>query len=184
MLINKVLSSLTYVLGFSGVSDGKESAYRRPEFDPWIGKIPWRRKWQPTSLFLPGKPHGWWRLAGYSPWGHQELDMTEWFHCLFLSFLYICIISGICTQWYYFQLSALSTSLSKFSSYPDHTETEIMKRQNFMIFLKMYLKTTWKWKKKLWSSAVCFTLPKYLVSKNSGLWTLSLGVSVKIFSNQ
>ena len=41
------------------------------------GKIPWRRKWQPTPVFLPGKPHGWRSLVGYSPWGHKELDMTQ-----------------------------------------------------------------------------------------------------------
>ena len=60
-------------------SDGKESAYqgRRPWFDPWVGKIPWRRKGQPTSIFLPEKSHGQRRLVGYSPWGHKELDTTE-----------------------------------------------------------------------------------------------------------
>ena len=36
-------------------------------FDPFIGKIPWRRKWQPTPVFLPGKAHGQRSLAGYSP---------------------------------------------------------------------------------------------------------------------
>ena len=51
---------------------------RRPGFDPWVGKIPWRRKWQPTPIFLPGKSHGQRSLAGYSPWGHKELDMSEW----------------------------------------------------------------------------------------------------------
>ena len=49
---------------------GKESICqcRRPKFDPWVGKIPWRRKWQPTPVFLPGKFHGQRSLAGYSPW--------------------------------------------------------------------------------------------------------------------
>ena len=42
---------------------------RRPGFDPWVEKIPWGRKWQPTPIFLPGESHGWKRLAGYSPWG-------------------------------------------------------------------------------------------------------------------
>ena len=42
-----------------------------------IGRIPWRRKWQPTPLFLPEKTHGQSSLAGYSPKGHKELDMTE-----------------------------------------------------------------------------------------------------------
>ena len=50
---------------------------RRPGFDPWVGKIPWRRKWHPTSIFLPGEFHGQRSLAGYSPWGHKELDTTE-----------------------------------------------------------------------------------------------------------
>ena len=38
---------------------------------------PWRRKWQPTPVFLPGESHGQRRLGGYSPWGHKESDMTE-----------------------------------------------------------------------------------------------------------
>ena len=56
----------------------------RPEFNPWVGKIPWRRKWQPTPVFWPGKSHGQRSLAGYSPQGRKELDMTERLH--FLSF--------------------------------------------------------------------------------------------------
>ena len=55
---------------------------RRPGFNPWVGKIPWRRKWQPTPVSLPGKSHGQRNLAGYSPWGCKELDMTEWLHSL------------------------------------------------------------------------------------------------------
>ena len=59
---------------------GKEYPYRwrRHRFDPWIGKIPWRRKCQPTPIFLPGEFHGQRSLAGYSPWGYKESDMTEW----------------------------------------------------------------------------------------------------------
>ena len=49
---------------------------RRPGFDPWVGKIPWRRKWQPSPVFLPGESHGQRSLAGYSPWGHKESDAT------------------------------------------------------------------------------------------------------------
>ena len=52
-------------------------------FDPWVGKIPWRRKWQPTPVFLPGKSHGWRSLVGYSPWGHKESGTTKWLHFLF-----------------------------------------------------------------------------------------------------
>ena len=49
----------------------------RPRFNPWIGKIPWRRKWLPTPVFLPGEFHGQRNLVGYSPWGCKELDTTE-----------------------------------------------------------------------------------------------------------
>ena len=60
----------------------KESAYqcrthRRCRFDPWVRKIPWRRKWQPTSVFLHGKSQGQRSLVGYSSWGHKESDTTE-----------------------------------------------------------------------------------------------------------
>ena len=65
-------------------SSGKESACKRLGFDPWVGKIPWRRAWQPTPVFLPGESHGQRSLAGwgggYSPWGHKESDMTEHAH--------------------------------------------------------------------------------------------------------
>ena len=43
----------------------------------WVRKIPWSRKWQPTPVFLPEKSLGQRSLLGYSPWGYQELDMTE-----------------------------------------------------------------------------------------------------------
>ena len=49
---------------------------RRCGFDPWIGKIPWRRKWPPSPEFLLGKFHGQRSLAGYSPWGCKDLDMS------------------------------------------------------------------------------------------------------------
>ena len=54
---------------------------RRRGFDPWVRKNPWRRKWQPTPVCLPGKFYGQRSLAGYSPWCCKESDMTE----------YICI---------------------------------------------------------------------------------------------
>ena len=52
---------------------------RRPKrfrFDPWVRKIPWKRAWQPTPVFLPGESHGQRSLTGYSPWGCKELDTT------------------------------------------------------------------------------------------------------------
>ena len=49
----------------------------RLRFDPWAGKISWRRAWQPTPVFLPGESHGQKSLRGYSPWGHKELETIE-----------------------------------------------------------------------------------------------------------
>ena len=49
---------------------------RRPRFNPWVGKIPWRREWPPTPVFLPGEPHGQRSLSSYSPRGHKKSDMT------------------------------------------------------------------------------------------------------------
>ena len=50
---------------------------KRRRLDPWVGKIPWRRAWQPTPAFLPGEPHGQRSLAGYSPWAPKDSDTTE-----------------------------------------------------------------------------------------------------------
>ena len=49
----------------------------RLRFNPWVRKILWRRKWQPTPVFLPGKCHGQRSLAGYSPWGHKDPNTTQ-----------------------------------------------------------------------------------------------------------
>ena len=50
---------------------------RRCKFSLWVTKIPWRRKWQPTPVFLPGEFHGQRSLVGYSPWSRKKSDMTE-----------------------------------------------------------------------------------------------------------
>ena len=67
------------ILGFLGGASGKELACqcrrcKRRGFDPWVRKIPWRRKQQPTLVFLPRESHGQRSLAGYSPWGHTESE--------------------------------------------------------------------------------------------------------------
>jgi len=71
-----------YSLGFPGGASSKEPAcrcrrHKRCWLDPWVRKIPWRRAWQPTPVFLPGESHGEKSLVGYSPWGCKESDMTE-----------------------------------------------------------------------------------------------------------
>ena len=80
--------SITIVKMLPMWHSGKESAcqcrrHKRGRFNPWVGKIPWRRKWQPTPVFLLRESHGQRTLVGYSPRGHKESDMTECaFTCL------------------------------------------------------------------------------------------------------
>ena len=50
----------------------------RPGFDPWVRKIPWRREWLLSPLFLPRESHEQRSLLGFSPWNHKELDITGW----------------------------------------------------------------------------------------------------------
>ena len=66
--------------GFPGGTSGKEPTCRRPKrlrFDPWVRKIPWRRVWQPTPVFLPGEFHGKRSLMAYGLWDHKESGMTD-----------------------------------------------------------------------------------------------------------
>ena len=69
-------------MDFPGGASGKEPACqcrrcKRGEFNPWVGKIPCRRAWQPTPVFLPGESHGQRSLAGYRSQGLKELGITE-----------------------------------------------------------------------------------------------------------
>ena len=77
---------------------GKDSAcqcsrHKRLGFDPWVRKIPWNRKWQPSPVFLPGKSHGWRSLAGYSPWGHKRVkhDLATKQQRLLYLFFFVCL---------------------------------------------------------------------------------------------
>ena len=64
----------------SNVSACQCRRHKRCRFDPWVGKIAWRGKWQPTPVFLPGAPHGQGSLASSSPWGCKGLDTAEHTH--------------------------------------------------------------------------------------------------------
>ena len=128
---------------------------RRPRFYPWVGKIPWRRKWQPTPVLLPGKSHGWRSLVGYNPWGHKESDTTE---RLLFHFSLSCIGEGngnplqySClenlrdggAQWAAFYgvtqsrtgLKRLSSSSSSFYNLPPPTRNHL----NFMVYFSLSL---------------------------------------------
>ena len=72
------ISSTNRSQGFPGGISGKESACqcrRFKKFDPWVGKMPWRRQWQPIPVFLSGKSHGQRSLSGDNLWGQKKLDM-------------------------------------------------------------------------------------------------------------
>ena len=65
-------------VGFPGSASGKEPtsqcrSQKRHRYNPWVWKTPWKRKWQPTPVFLPGKFHRQKSLADYGPWGHSQI---------------------------------------------------------------------------------------------------------------
>ena len=73
---------IMYHQGFSGGCSSKEPTcqcrrVKRHGFNPWVRKIPWRRKWPPAPVFLPGEPYGHLGLVSYHPQGRKEQDMTE-----------------------------------------------------------------------------------------------------------
>ena len=95
--IEKLLCDLcahTKFLGLPRWLSGKESAcqcrrHKRNGFGPWVRKTPWRRKWQPAPVFLPGKLHAQRSLAGYRPWTWKESDITEqWSTCTHTRFTF------------------------------------------------------------------------------------------------
>ena len=68
--------------GFPGGAGGKEPTYqcgsqKRHGFDPWVRKIPGRRAWQPTPVFMPTESYGQRSLVGHSPQGHKESGTTK-----------------------------------------------------------------------------------------------------------
>ena len=83
IILEKRKSSLLYKqYGFPSGTSGEESTcqcrrHKRCRFDPYVGKIPWRRAWQPTPVFLPGESQGQRSMVGYRPQAHKESDMNE-----------------------------------------------------------------------------------------------------------
>ena len=69
----------------------------RPGFNPWVRKIPWKRKWQPTPIFLPGESYGQRSLVGYSPWGRRVRH--DWVTSLSL-YIYVCMCVCVCIYIY------------------------------------------------------------------------------------
>ena len=116
----------------------------RPEFNPWVGKISWRRKWQPTPVFLPGKCHGQRSLVGYSPWGRKESDTTEWlsdfsfFHTHTHTHTHnvLGLEESILWKWLY-NPKQVTDSMKSLSNYQWHFS--LIRRKNFTFSTK-----TWK----------------------------------------
>ena len=76
------LMLITNFLGLPRWHSGREPTcqsrrHKKCGFNPWVKEIPWRKKWQPTWIFLPVKSHGWESMADYSSWGCKESDKTE-----------------------------------------------------------------------------------------------------------
>ena len=77
--VNKTVSNMESELASSLLAQMVKNlpVIRRPGFNPWVGKIPWRREWQSTPVFFPGESHGQRSLVGYSPWGCKESDTNK-----------------------------------------------------------------------------------------------------------
>ena len=77
LMLKLWFSTFCYIASSGGsvVMNSPANVGRRG-LSPWVGNIPWRREWQPTPVFLPGESHGQRSLAGYSPWGCTDSDMT------------------------------------------------------------------------------------------------------------
>ena len=89
---------------FPGGSDGKESACNAGDLGShaWVGKIPWRREWQPTPVFLPGESHRQRSLVDYSPWGRKESDTTKQLTLALSFFFFFSVERGnTCQDWKY-----------------------------------------------------------------------------------
>ena len=106
--------------------------HKRHRFDPWVGMIPWRRKWQPTPVSLPGKSHGQRSLVGYGPWGrrvghdwaHTHTDWNPYSHTLGLkeshySVIHWLLLSYISkSQCYHQKLYSALCQLTAWSGLP------------------------------------------------------------------
>ena len=90
---------ITFIWASLVAQDGKEYACNAGELSSIHGKIPWRREWLPTPVFLPGQFHGQRSLVGYSPWGRKELDTAERLTCGNLIFNLCVKLSDSFPKW-------------------------------------------------------------------------------------
>ena len=103
------------------------SWWRRSGFDPWVGKILWRRDRQCTPIFFPGESHGQRSLAGYSPWGRKESDTTEWLthaHTHMYTYTYVHIHAHL-HMYMSIQSTTKTSSAGSFSPLPSNSPPEV-----------------------------------------------------------
>ena len=120
---------------------------RRSEFDPCVGKIPWKRKWQPTPVFLPGKFHAQRSIAGYSPWDHRVRH--NWTRTQ--AHTYEEKLPWVCNQWTQLLLCILQNTLKE---NPEHYSQDYSRP----------LTLNWTWQKELeWSISQQQMSPPHLI---------------------
>ena len=105
-------------------SEGKRICLqcRRPRFYPWVRKIPWRRAWQSTPVFLPGESNGKMSLAGYGPWCDKESDMTGVTEHKHSTMVLLIVIIFIMQTWMFspFHFNALWIRISLINTWNDY----------------------------------------------------------------
>ena len=124
--------------GFPGGSDGKASACNvgDPSSIPGSGRVPWRRKWQPTPVLLPGKFYGLRSLVGYSPWDHRvghdwATSLVHWFFSLYCPPLVFHLVFGFPTMSIRWRINSLSP--------PSRTQrTETSKTYSTLLLLFLF----------------------------------------------
>ena len=144
--------SLLWIYHFPGGSEVKASASNAGDLGSILGsgKIPWRKKWQPTPVFLPGESHGRWSLVGYSRRGRKELDRTEWLHFHLLPG-YIGLLQVYPSYTFYgsFFISQCLDNFGRFCSF------------SWMVILQIIVILVCPWEKVISGS---YSLPSYLTS--------------------
>ena len=124
------------MVDFPGGSDGKEPACqcrrsKRHRFDPWVRKMSWRRKWQPTPVSLPGSSHGQRSPVGYSPWGHKRVsDLATKQQQITLSLFGSFLIEG--SGWMLERQSFSPKSVHKLrNNVPEHKKKGLLRTYEF-----------------------------------------------------
>ena len=143
---DETFTSLYIYTGLPRWLRAEESAFwcRRHRFDYWVRKIPWRREWKHTPVFLPGKSHGQRSLAGYSPWGHKSVR-----HNLATKQQQIHLYDAAAAK----SLQSCPTLCDPIDSSPPGSPVPGILQARTLEWLAISFSNAWKWKWK-WSCSV------------------------------